>query len=273
MGSDKRVRRAATRRVTLLLASAVAATALSAGAALAQGGGGAAAPGDPQIDDVECLTLCVKQRIATDGSRIKITGAELGNTTVVSLLNADGTRSKQNTKKGVVVKSNGQAVWANVQPGVVSGPIRIVDSFAQVRDSKFDLKIGTAEQLEKAQAGFTLPDSRRPRLRRCHGPLRRRPFRTHPPGPGRPRRLRHQAGRRPRRQGPVPRLPVGGRQLPRHRRARSRNDYAYMHLKGRPAIAPGQTVSTGQRVGKVGETGDATGCHLHFELWTEPGWY
>jgi murein DD-endopeptidase MepM/ murein hydrolase activator NlpD len=23
----------------------------------------------------------------------------------------------------------------------------------------------------------------------------------------------------------------------------------------------------------VGDTGNAWGCHLHFELWTAPGWY
>jgi murein DD-endopeptidase MepM/ murein hydrolase activator NlpD len=23
----------------------------------------------------------------------------------------------------------------------------------------------------------------------------------------------------------------------------------------------------------VGDTGNASGCHLHFELWSAPGWY
>ena len=30
---------------------------------------------------------------------------------------------------------------------------------------------------------------------------------------------------------------------------------------------------TGQRIGQVGESGNASGCHLHMEEWTAPGWY
>jgi murein DD-endopeptidase MepM/ murein hydrolase activator NlpD len=32
----------------------------------------------------------------------------------------------------------------------------------------------------------------------------------------------------------------------------------------------GQTVRTGQRLGDVGSTGDASGPHLHFEVWQGP---
>jgi murein DD-endopeptidase MepM/ murein hydrolase activator NlpD len=50
-------------------------------------------------------------------------------------------------------------------------------------------------------------------------------------------------------------------------------DYFYAHLRERSAFLPGDRVYTGQRIGAVGETGNARGCHLHFELWSGPGWY
>lgn len=54
---------------------------------------------------------------------------------------------------------------------------------------------------------------------------------------------------------------------------RTGRDYAYLHLKGRPTVRRGERVRTGQMIGRVGASGNASGCHLHFELWSAPGWY
>jgi Peptidase family M23 len=50
-------------------------------------------------------------------------------------------------------------------------------------------------------------------------------------------------------------------------------DYAYMHLSEPSPFQPGDRVFTGQQIGAVGDSGNAQGCHLHFELWSGPGWY
>jgi murein DD-endopeptidase MepM/ murein hydrolase activator NlpD len=49
-------------------------------------------------------------------------------------------------------------------------------------------------------------------------------------------------------------------------------DYMYAHLAARAPVVKGQVVQPGQQLGIVGETGDATACHLHFELWLGK-WY
>jgi murein DD-endopeptidase MepM/ murein hydrolase activator NlpD len=51
------------------------------------------------------------------------------------------------------------------------------------------------------------------------------------------------------------------------------HDYAYMHLKKPSPLHKGEKVRTGEKIGVVGSTGDATACHLHFEEWSAPGWY
>jgi murein DD-endopeptidase MepM/ murein hydrolase activator NlpD len=50
-------------------------------------------------------------------------------------------------------------------------------------------------------------------------------------------------------------------------------DYVYMHLRDPTLAARGTHLTTGQPLGFVGDTGDADGCHLHFEKWPAPGWY
>jgi murein DD-endopeptidase MepM/ murein hydrolase activator NlpD len=51
------------------------------------------------------------------------------------------------------------------------------------------------------------------------------------------------------------------------------NDFMYAHLAEPSPLQAGETVRTGQPIGIVGDTGDATACHLHFEIWGAPGWY
>ncbi len=53
----------------------------------------------------------------------------------------------------------------------------------------------------------------------------------------------------------------------------TKHDYVYMHLKKPSPLHKGEKVRTGEKIGSVGSTGDATGCHLHFEEWSAPGWY
>ena len=50
-------------------------------------------------------------------------------------------------------------------------------------------------------------------------------------------------------------------------------DTMYAHLIRRSPLPKGARVRTGQLIGNVGQTGSASGCHLHFEIWTAPGWY
>lgn len=46
---------------------------------------------------------------------------------------------------------------------------------------------------------------------------------------------------------------------------------AYLHMLQPPSVGKGDQVLAGAQIGKVGQTGNASGCHLHFELWTAPG--
>ena len=50
-------------------------------------------------------------------------------------------------------------------------------------------------------------------------------------------------------------------------------DYFYAHLTSSSPFNRGDRVHTGQQIGTVGQSGNARGCHLHFELWSGPGWY
>ncbi len=49
--------------------------------------------------------------------------------------------------------------------------------------------------------------------------------------------------------------------------------HVYMHMPRRSPLKVGTHVKTGQLIGRVGTTGASSACHLHFEIWSAPGWY
>lgn len=49
--------------------------------------------------------------------------------------------------------------------------------------------------------------------------------------------------------------------------------HVYAHLRAPAHVKAGEAVEAGERLGSVGDTGNAWDCHLHFEVWTAPGWY
>lgn len=46
----------------------------------------------------------------------------------------------------------------------------------------------------------------------------------------------------------------------------------YMHMLEAAVVARGDRVAAGQPIGRVGRSGRASACHLHYESWTAPGW-
>jgi murein DD-endopeptidase MepM/ murein hydrolase activator NlpD len=232
-------------------------------------GGGTVAPGNPQISAVGCLSRCIGPATGIVRSRVRVTGSELGNTVLVSFLRADGKRAKD---RSPVVKPSG-AVLAKVPAEATTGPIRVADSFGQFRNSASTFGVGTKAQLRAARLGFIFP------VRGPHS------FGGADARFGAPRDGHlHQGQDVAAACGTILAVVHGGVVKANGFQAAAGNyvvidgadvkqDYAYMHLQGPSPLAIGQIVTTGQKVGKVGTTGDSTGCHLHFELWVGAGWY
>ena len=261
---------AARKRVGVVLAIAAAAPVIGAGAASAQvspgDGGGTTAPGDPQVLSIQCVTRCIAPGTGVVKSKIRLIGTDLGSVTMVSMARADGTRAKD---KDPIVKPSG-AVLSRIGKGSVTGTIRIADTFGNVRDSTVPFGVGTIAQLREIQAQYRFP------LPSKH---------TFGDGFGAPRDGHTH-------QGVDVFAPCGVPLVAAHSgvvkakafqgsagnyvvidAAGVKQDYMYAHLQKPAMVVKGQPVTTGQQVGNVGETGNASGCHLHFEIWVGAGWY
>jgi murein DD-endopeptidase MepM/ murein hydrolase activator NlpD len=263
-------RGAARRRTVAALAAAAAALCAGTGFASAQvspgGGGGTTAPGDPQVLSIQCMTRCIGPATGVVKSKIRLLGSDLNSVRVVSMARADGTRAKD---RKPVVKPSG-VVITKVGKGVVTGPVRVADSFGQVRDSSVSFAVGTIAQLKAVQAQYRFPVPSK---------------HTYGDGFGAPRDGHSH-------QGVDIFAPCGTPMVAAHSgvvKARAfqgsagnyvvidgagvKQDYFYAHLLRPSPLRKGQQVTTGQEVGRMAETGNASGCHLHFEIWAGAGWY
>ena len=278
----ERLKAGAQRRAVAVLAGALALTVTGAGAASAQtedaseiepasaqtsGVGGVAAPGEPVITDAVCILRCIKTRKGVIGTRFRIIGNDLRNTTVVSLPRGDGKRAKD---MDPLIKPSG-AVLAYVKKGAISGRVRASDSYGQLAHSPGDFRVGTLAQLREAQSGWRFP---------IRGPH------TYGDGIGADRGDHKHQGQDVMAACKTKLVAArGGKVQYRGYQAggagyyividgyKSKHDFVYMHLLKPALVGKGQTVATGQMIGKVGSTGSSSACHLHFEMWGLPGWY
>lgn len=245
--------------IALAAAAAGLATAVAPTEAGAQATGGVVNPGDPEIKDVRCLTLCIKPRVATVGSKIRINGAELDQTRVVSLERKDGRRAKDTHPR----VRHQAAVVAFVKKGAKSSPVKIADAYGQVRVSPVTLKIGTKEQLIKVQKRYIFPVRGKHYYGDGLGAGRGHEGQDVMAACGTPLVAAH-TGKVINRSGGGPSGAAGNFVMIWD--GKTSTTHVYMHLIKPPRVGKGQMVSTGTRIGAVGSTGRSTACHLHFEV-------
>ena len=257
------------------LAVSAAAFAVPASAQAAAGGGGAAYPGTPEVDVARCETGH-NWRCGT-GERLKVTGEDLAAVRAVAFTGGPGGRDDAVARARRVTEDS---FVVTVPAGARTGRLR-VRSDAAVMRTRRAVRVPTrvlagapaqdpATTDEGSSGDMTFPI----RGRHDMGQSETNGF-----GGGRGHQghdLFAACGTR------LVALTSGSVQQKAYHsaaghylviKAADGASYAYMHLQTGSPLKTGDRVSAGQAVGAVGDTGRASGCHLHFEMWTAPGWY
>jgi murein DD-endopeptidase MepM/ murein hydrolase activator NlpD len=247
------------RRVVTALAGVLAAAGSAAliQAPEAPAAGGIVAPGNPRVNDVICLTRCVAGRKATPGATVRVKGSALDYARTVVFRSDDGPVRARTTDR------DGSWAKAAVPAGAISSRPYVVD-FRGKRSNR------SPHQLE------VLPPSAIPEeIFPVRGP--------HQYWDGFGAGRGHDGMDIGARCGTALVSALAGRVQYRgyHGAAGyytvidtkgANTDLVYMHLLKPATVRSGQSVAAGQRIGAVGETGNASGCHLHFEYWVGD-WY
>lgn len=251
------IRSSLTKRSLAALAAffAVLAIARPAGAPAAVGGLGAS--GEVGIADVACVVRCVDTHKATPGSKVRLRGLAMDQVSEVVFRGAEG------PIRVPPLRSTELALTVRVPPDARSSRPYVIDS-AGSRSSRAPHKL------------YVLPRSAIPR---STFPVRGPHSYWDGFGAGRGHQgvdVGASCGTRL-----VAALP--GTVSQRSYQGAAGNyvvidvdgidvEIAYLHMARPALVRPGQKVSAGQSVGFVGETGRASGCHLHFEYWSGRFW-
>jgi murein DD-endopeptidase MepM/ murein hydrolase activator NlpD len=263
-------KRKLARTLSACLAIVAALPAAGVAAPASSSGGGAMFFETPKITKVKCVKRCATSKRVQGGSTVRIAGRSLGKVTEATFYGTTGSADDVRTKVTILGTSSARV---RVPRKAVTGPIRVrtseaVDSPpaslvilpplpAEVLASKshvFPIQGkhdfgGAGARFGSGRAGHT--HQGHDVFAACGTPLV-----AARGGTVQAKKYHSAAGNY---------LVIDG--------DGTGVDYAYMHLAEPSPFEAGDEVVTGQRIGSVGDTGDAVGCHLHFEMWTAPGWY
>jgi murein DD-endopeptidase MepM/ murein hydrolase activator NlpD len=262
------------RRLACALAVCVATAVAAAPAGADQGSssaGGVTFVETPAIAKVACVKGCASQRRLQGGSMARISGDSLAKVTVAIF---HGTTGHGDDVKAKVKAASPKRIRVRIPRKATTGPVTVLTS-----DSVESTPTGPLDILPPLPPGVLASKSHVFPVRGPHdfGGAGAR-FGTGRAGHS------HQGHDIFARCGTPLVAARGGKvQFEEHHPAGghylvidgagTRTDYAYMHLVEASPFDVGDKVSTGQRIGSVGDSGNARGCHLHFELWSGPGWY
>jgi hypothetical protein len=226
-------------------------------------GGGLSAPGRPVVEKVVCKTGCLGRRKATPGAVVKVKGEFLDYAQQMVFRGTSGPMPVSLTYRDAI------RVRAIVPEGAVSSRPYVIDSRGR-RSNRAPRKLRIRVAPTISPAVFPV----------------RGPHDYGGPGArfGAPRNGHTHQGQDVTAACGTPLVSAmaGTVQYAGYQSAAGNylvidnngisDDFVYMHLRYPAMVTTGQPVGAGQQIGEVGETGDATGCHLHFEYW-QGDWY
>ncbi|MCB0863054.1 MAG: M23 family metallopeptidase [Solirubrobacterales bacterium] len=223
-------------------------------------GGGLAIPGFPKISRVLCLKQCVSSTKPTRGAIIALRGDNLGRVTRVFFAARKGRVAAR-----LRTRSRG-AVRVTVPKQAVRGFVGVIDSSGNRTRTTNELRIFPISAIPilvfpvRGPISFGSSGSRFGAGRTGH---------TH-----QGQDVSASCG--------TPLVSIrkarviynqwdggGGNYVVLHNLGTSTN-FVYMHMIRRSPLRVGQVIGAGTQVGRVGNTGDSSGCHLHFEYWIGP---